>query len=175
MNKSPHIILVIGGQRSGKSELAERLALDASPTPTYIATCQPRDEELERRVAIHKARREGQGWITVEAETLAEAAPVVDGSILIDSATMLASNAFFAAGEDDRRALETVLADFDRFTERSFNSVIVVVSDEIGLGGVSENAMMRRFADLMGLFNRHIAEMSEKVYLTVAGIPLQIK
>ncbi len=175
MNKPATIILVIGGQRSGKSELAEKLTLQASPSPVYIATCRPLDEEMERRVETHRKRREGQGWTTVESETLAGAGLVSGRSVLIDSATMLASNAFFAANEDDAEALRTVIDDFDRFVEQSHDSLIVVVSDEIGLGGVSGNIMTRRFADMIGLFNRHIAEAAVSVYLTVAGIPLQIK
>lgn len=175
MNKPADIVLVTGGQRSGKSELAEKMALDNSPCPVYIATCRPMDAEMERRVALHKVRREGWGWSTVELLSLAEALPMPGDTILIDSATMLASNAFFAAGEDEMKALEQVCSDFDAFVESSPGARIIVVSDEIGLGGIAANAMMRRFADLQGLFNRHLAEASREVYLTVAGIPIKIK
>ncbi len=94
MNRQSHIILVTGGQRSGKSENAERLALDLSPTPVYIATCTPMDEEMERRVEIHRKRREGQGWTTIEAPDLDSVPPLPGATVLIDSATMLASNSF---------------------------------------------------------------------------------
>lgn len=175
MNQSSRIILVTGGQRSGKSETAERMALEASTSPVYIATCRPMDAEMERRVALHRERREGRGWTTVEATELSAAGAMPGATVLIDSATMLASNAFFACGEDQTRALEAVKADFDSFIERSAGSTIIVVSDEIGLGGVSANAMTRHFTDLQGLFNRHIAEAATEVYLTVSGIPVKIK
>ena len=175
MNRQSHIILVTGGQRSGKSENAERLALDLSPTPVYIATCTPMDEEMERRVEIHRKRREGQGWTTIEAPDLDSVPPLPGATVLIDSATMLASNSFLEYREDDNAALAHLSAAFDAFTSRSDGATIIVVTDEIGLGGVSSNALARRFTDLLGLFNRYLAEMASDVYFSVSGIPVKIK
>lgn len=175
MIHSSRIILVTGGQRSGKSEIAERMALDLSPSPVYIATCTPMDEEMEQRVAIHRKRREGQGWTTVEAPSLNEAPSLPDATVLIDSATMLASNSFFAHDNDDSAALADISDAFDSFVVRSAGATIIVVTDETGLGGVSPNAIARRFTDLLGLFNRHMAEMASEVYFSVSGIPVKIK
>lgn len=173
--KSPLLILVTGGQRSGKSESAEQMALARSAHPVYIATCVAADEEMERRVAIHRRRREGQGWSTIEAPSLADVAPMPGATVLIDSATMLASNTFFALGEDDGEALGRLTADLDAFLARSPGATVIVVSDEIGLGGIGADATTRRFTDLMGLFNRHMAAAASQVYLVVAGIPMKIK
>ncbi|MBD5347442.1 MAG: bifunctional adenosylcobinamide kinase/adenosylcobinamide-phosphate guanylyltransferase [Bacteroides sp.] len=175
MNRPLRIILITGGQRSGKSEIAERMALESSANPVYVATCKPLDEEMIRRVDVHKARREGCGWTTVEALTLAEVGSVAGKTVLIDSATMLASNAFFACGENESEALAAAVADFDKFVALASDATIIIVSDEIGLGGVSGNVMTRRFTDLQGLFNRHIAELSTDVFFIVSGIPVKIK
>lgn len=172
---SPQIILILGGQRSGKSEMAEEMALERSDTPVYIATCVPADEEMDRRIDRHRRRREGLGWSLIESPVLAPISLPEGSTAMIDSATMLASNAFFASGEDGEAALAAAIADLDTFLDRNPSATTIIVSDEVGLGGVSGNAMTRQFADLQGLFNRHIARRADEVIMTVAGIPVKIK
>ncbi len=166
------IIMVTGGQRSGKSLFAERLTLDRTQAPVYMATAEARDEEFLDRVRRHQARR-GDNWTTIEAQTGLHAHDVTGRHVLVDCVTMLATNYFFACGEDIDRALEAICDDIDRLTaqEASF----VFVTNEIGLGGISGNALQRRFTDLLGFVNKYLADKADTVYFMVSGIPLKIK
>lgn len=167
------IILVTGGQRSGKSEFSEKLALEHSDTPVYLATARVADDEFRERVRKHKARR-GPNWSTIEEEIFLSRHDLSQKTVLIDCVTMWVTNVFFASGEDVMASLEKLKSEFDRFTDHH-DAVYIFVSNEIGSGGVSPNAMTRRFTDLQGWFNQYIAAHADEVYLTVSGIPLKIK
>lgn len=171
------LILITGGQRSGKSEMAERLALELSDAPVYIATATvtPSDTEMERRVAAHKARR-GPRWTSVE-EPLSparHAGNIAGRTVLVDCLTLWATNLFFANEDDDRAAFEAFSREFDALLDAGCGNIILV-TNEIGLGGISPNAMQRRFTDLQGRVNRLVAERADSVYLMISGIPLHIK
>lgn len=169
------VVLILGGQRSGKSEAGEEMALSLSDSPIYVATCVPADAETDERIERHRLRRAGHGWQLIESTFLSGIKLQSEGVALIDSGTMLASNAFFACGEDVDKALAAVCSDFDAFLSGNPDETIIIVSDEVGLGGVSPNAMARAFSDLQGLFNRHMASRADEVYMTVAGITVKIK
>lgn len=166
------IILVTGGQRSGKSEFSEKLALENSETPVYLATAHVIDDEFRERVRIHQQRR-GSNWSTIEEEINLSSHDMTGKTVLIDCVTMWVTNVFFNNGEDVSVSLNILKDEFDRFT--SHDAVYIFVSNEIGSGGVSPNAMTRKFTDIQGWFNQHIAAHADEVYLTVAGIPLKIK
>lgn len=171
------LILITGGQRSGKSEMAERLALELSDAPVYIATATvtPGDTEMERRVAAHKARR-GPRWTSVE-EPLSPAryaGNIAGRTVLVDCLTLWATNLFFANEDDDMAAFEAFSHEFDALLAAGCGNLILV-TNEIGLGGISPNAMQRRFTDLQGRVNRLAAERADSVYLMISGIPLHIK
>lgn len=171
MEKS-EIILITGGQRSGKSALSEKLALEHSGNPVYIATAEVRDDEFRHRVRLHRERR-GQQWTTFE-EPLHPSRPGLSGrSVLLDCVTMWATNAFFLHKEDVEATLAFLKEEFDRFV--SPPGTYIFVSNEIGSGGIGATAMQRAFTDLQGWFNQYIASRADEVYLTVAGIPLKIK
>lgn len=171
MNNSK-IILITGGQRSGKSALSERLALQHSDHPVYIATAEALDEEFEKRVRLHRQRR-GPQWTTIE-ERLDPASLGLSGrTVLLDCVTMWATNTFFANNDDVTAALDYLKDNFDRLVR--LPGVYIFVSNEIGSGGTSANAMQRAFTDLQGWFNQYIAARADEVYLTVAGIPVKIK
>ncbi len=164
--------LVLGGARSGKSTYAEGLAKGHDGPLIYIATAEAYDGEMSTRIAAHVARR-GPAWQTVEepielAGAIAEAA--TSGCfILVDCLTLWLSN--LVLGEHDIAA----------HTERLLASVagcdasLVLVSNEVGLGIVPENALARRFRDEAGILNQKIAAVSERVVLVTAGLPLQLK
>ena len=86
---------------------------------------------------------------------------------------MLATNYFFASGEDIDKALEAICDDIDRLTAQ--DASFVLVTNEIGLGGISGNALQRRFTDLLGFVNKYLAEKADIVFFMVSGIPLKIK
>ena len=171
------IILITGGQRSGKSSYAEQLALSLSPTPVYLATAHIWDEEFRDRVRRHQERR-GAQWTNIEEERLLSSHDVTGRVVLIDCVTLWLTNFFFDAStsghEPDVDAiLATVKDEFDRFTAQ--DATFIFVTNEIGSGGVSENALQRKFTDLEGWMNQYIARQAEEVVLMVSGIPVKIK
>lgn len=167
------IIMITGGQRSGKSRIAERMVLDLSPTPVYIATARVWDDEFRRRVDLHKQRR-GPEWTTYEEPLHVESIPLtVSDTVLFDCVTLWATNWFFECGEDADRALAEMKSRVEKLVARCHT--IVFVTNEIGLGGVAENSMQRRFTDLQGLINQYIAEIADEVHLAVSGIDVRIK
>lgn len=171
------IILITGGQRSGKSAFAERLALTLSDHPVYIATAHIWDEEFKHRVDIHKKRR-GCQWTNIEEERFLGDIHIYNKVALIDCITLWCTNFYFDASEesdsqDIEKVLERVKHEFDKFTDQ--DATFIFVTNEIGSGGVSDNAIQRRFTDLLGWMNQYVASKADEVYLTVSGIPVKIK
>ncbi|MBP5170607.1 MAG: bifunctional adenosylcobinamide kinase/adenosylcobinamide-phosphate guanylyltransferase [Bacteroidales bacterium] len=165
------IILVTGGQRSGKSAYAEQLALTLSSHPVYVATAHVWDEEFRQRVGKHRARR-GPQWENIEEERSLSRIDLREKVAVIDCITLWCTNFLYDLQEVDR-ALEALKAEFDRFTDQ--DAVFIFVSNEIGSGGVSDNALQRRFTDLQGWMNQYVASRADEVVLMVSGIPLKIK
>ena len=165
------IILITGGQRSGKSQQAEQLALSLSATPVYLATAHIWDEEFQERVRKHQERR-GPQWTNIEEEKLLSRHDVSDRVVVIDCVTLWLTNFFFENNDVDR-TLETVKGEFDRFTSQ--DATFIFVTNEIGSGGVSENAIQRKFTDLEGWMNQYIAAKADEVLFMVSGIPMKIK
>ena len=165
--------MVTGGQRSGKSVFAEQLALRLSPHPTYLATARVLDKEMERRVAIHKRRR-GDVWKNMEAPLLVDRFSFKeDDVVLIDCLTMWATNWFFEQNEDVDSAVSSLRQQIGWLI--SNDAVFIIVTNEMGLGGISSNAMQRKFADMQGEINQYVASIADEVYMTVSGIPVKIK
>ena len=165
------IILITGGQRSGKSRQAEELALSLSEQPVYLATAHIWDDEFRERVNIHQQRR-GPQWTTIEEERWLSRHDVSGRVVVIDCVTLWLTN-FFTETSDVQQTLETAKAEFDRFTAQE--ATFIFVTNEIGSGGVSDNALQRRFTDLEGWMNQYIAQQADEVVLMVSGIPVRIK
>ena len=180
------IILVTGGQRSGKSTYAEKMALDLSGDNkcVYMATAKVWDDEFAKRVALHKQRR-GEQWVNIEEEKFLSKHNVAGKVVLVDCVTLWSTNFFFeistsseneSSGEKGnvvKRSLEAVKDEFDKFTQQ--DATFVFVTNEIGLSGVSENKIQRQFTDLLGWLNQYIASKADDVYFMVSGIPIKIK
>lgn len=171
------IILITGGQRSGKSQYAESMALSLSDNPVYIATAHVWDEEFKERVEKHQQRR-GPQWENIEEERNLGSIYIYNKVALIDCLTLWATNFFFAESSEDYipdvdKCLEEIKAEFDKFTNQ--DATFIFVTNEIGNGGVSGNAIQRRFTDLLGWLNQYVAKKADEVYLTVCGIPVKIK
>jgi adenosyl cobinamide kinase/adenosyl cobinamide phosphate guanylyltransferase len=161
------ITLVLGGARSGKSAVAERLA-DALPAPlTYLATAvvDPSDDDFAARVAAHRDRRPAD-WTTVESgPALPAALSGIAGSVLVDAlGTWVAAAPDFAVDTD---GLCAVL--------RKRVGDTIVVSDEVGLGVHPETEVGRRFRDVLGGVNQAVSDVADRVLLVVAGrvLPLE--
>jgi adenosylcobinamide kinase/adenosylcobinamide-phosphate guanylyltransferase len=172
------IVLITGGQRSGKSEYAERMALSLSDKPVYMATAHVWDEEFRQRVLRHQERR-GPQWTNIEEEQLLSRHQLTGRVILIDCLTLWCTNFFFdnskTASEQPTvdEVLRAVKQEFDRLTAQE--ATFIFVTNEIGLGGVSPDAIQRRFTDLMGWMNQYVASRADEVILMVSGIPVKIK
>jgi adenosylcobinamide kinase/adenosylcobinamide-phosphate guanylyltransferase len=165
-------VLVLGGARSGKSAFGERLVGESGLSPIYVATAEPRDAEMAERIAAHQARR-GPAWrivdepLELEAALEREAAP--DRVILVDCLTLWLSNLMEA--EADIAARTDALCE----TVRGLPGLVVLVSNEIGLGLVPDNSLGRAFRDAQGRLNQQVAAVAEKVVFVAAGLPLVLK
>lgn len=166
------IILITGGQRSGKSSEAERMALSLAANPVYVATAHVWDDEFRERVRRHQERR-GQQWTNIEEETHLSRHDLSGRVAVIDCVTLWLTNFFFANDSDVDKSLAQAKDEFDRFTSR--DATYIFVTNEIGSGGVSENAIQRKFTDLEGWMNQYIASKADEVILMVSGIPVKIK
>lgn len=166
------IILITGGARSGKSSHAERLALSLSPNPVYLATSRIWDEEFRQRVLRHQANR-GPEWTNIEEEKKLSRHPLEGRVVLIDCVTLWCTNYFFDLEADTDKALTAVKAEFDRLTQQ--DATFIFVTNEIGMGGTSENLIQRKFTDMQGWMNQYIASRANRVILMVSGIPVKVK
>lgn len=188
------IILITGGQRSGKSTKAEELALSLSSSPVYLATAHVWDDEFRLRVQKHQERR-GPEWTNIEEEIQLSKHDLSGRVVVIDCVTLWLTNLISIEhetslavpsdqaerdilGKAKRQSraehyLAQAKAEFDAFTAP--DATYIFVTNEIGSGGVSTNALQRRFTDLQGWMNQYIAQKADEVILMVSGIPVKIK
>lgn len=166
------LTLVLGGACSGKSRFAEGLIATLDPPWIYLATAEAYDAEMAQRIGDHQSRRDAR-WVT--HETPRNLAATVDTlgtqrqPILIDCLTLWLSN-IMLAGEDIILGMDQLVAALARA-----KGPIVVVSNEVGLGIVPDNALARRFRDAQGRLNQQVAAMADQVVLVAAGLPLILK
>lgn len=165
------LVLVTGGARSGKSRRAELRTLSFPGRPTYIATAEALDSEMKERIAHHRARR-GPNWNLREAplELVAALSDTDgDGPRLVDCLTLWLSNVMHANRNwrDETSRLVGALA---RQT-----APVVLVTNEVGLGIVPDNALARAFRDAAGFVNQRIAEAADEVEFIVSGLPIRVK
>ena len=167
------IILITGGQRSGKSTKAEELALSLSNNPVYLATAHIWDDEFRLRVQKHQERR-GPEWTNIEEEIQLSKHDLTGRVVVIDCVTLWLTNLISSQQEivvDD--LLAQAKAEFDAFTTP--NATYIFVTNEIGSGGVSVDAVQRHFTDLQGWMNQYIATRADQVILLISGIPIRVK
>lgn len=166
------IILITGGARSGKSSYAEELALKLSEHPIYMATARIWDEEFRQRVQKHQERR-GPEWTNIEEDKYLSKYKVEGSVVLIDCVTLWCTNFFFDHQSSVKEALDEAKQEFDLFTKQ--DATFIFVTNEIGLGGTSENLIQRKFTDMQGWMNQYIASKADEVTLMVCGIPVKVK
>ena len=166
------IILITGGQRSGKSIYAQKIALSLSANPIYLATSAVWDEEHRQRIERHKRDR-GTEWTNIEELKDLQNVDVTNRVVVIDCVTLWSTNFFSETNGDVDLSLAAITERFEAFTQQ--NATFIFVTNELGLGGTSNNDLQRRFTDLLGWVNQHIAAASDEVVLMVSGIPVYIK
>ena len=170
------VTLITGGARSGKSAHALTLAQQASGARRFfIATAEALDDEMRERIAHHRAGRSAD-FATIE-EPIAIGAVLLELTsradvVVVDCLTLWISNLLMT-----RRSDEEILAEARGLADAMAGApfATIVVTDEVGAGIVPENAMARRFRDLLGWTNQTLAQAAERVLLMVAGYPLRVK
>jgi adenosylcobinamide kinase/adenosylcobinamide-phosphate guanylyltransferase len=165
------VILITGGARSGKSTRAEARTREFSGKPVYIATAEALDQEMHERIARHRARR-GTGWL--ERETPLELVAALEetdgaGARLVDCLTLWLSNLLHANRDFAQEAARLAHA------LKEQRSPVVLVTNEVGLGIVPDNALAREFRDAAGLLNQMVARVADEVEFVVAGLPMRVK
>jgi adenosylcobinamide kinase/adenosylcobinamide-phosphate guanylyltransferase len=165
------IILITGGQRSGKSEKAEALALSLSANPVYMATAHVWDDEFYQRVKRHQERR-GPQWTNIEEEIQLSRHNLTGRVVVVDCVTLWLTNYLYLNNDVDE-ALAAAKSEFDRLAKQ--DATLIFVTNEIGSGGTSDNAAQRTFTDLQGWMNQYIAQRADEVYFMVSGIEMKIK
>lgn len=172
MADARYLSLILGGARSGKSRHAEAAAKAGGLPCVYVATAEAGDAEMAERIARHRARR-GADWATIEAphELPDVIAAQSNGmrTLLVDCVTLWLSNRLLA-GADLEAETAALLAALGRARGR-----VILVSNEVGLGIVPDNALARQFRDAQGLCNQRIAAVADEVVLMAAGLPLRLK
>ena len=189
-NSGAQLILVLGGARSGKSTFAEKLAASSDRSVAFIATATASDEEMQARIARHRAERP-QAWHTIEepldlAGAVQRASALAD-VLLLDCLTLWTSNWLIQQpgfqwdepvtpgtlfGEHALKEIETMLRVLRALPA---HQTLIIVSNEVGMGLVPEYPLGRAYRDTLGYVNQRVARAAERVYLLVAGIAIDLK
>jgi adenosylcobinamide kinase/adenosylcobinamide-phosphate guanylyltransferase len=188
---SRELILILGGARGGKSSYAEELAERFGEGVLYVATAQAGDEEMKARIAAHRWERPSS-WRTVEASggvgqvvRAALAAQPAD-AVILDCLTLLVSNVILEGrwlseedfdGVDETAAQQRVEAEINELlgAYRAEDVPWIVISNEVGWGLVPPYLLGRTYRDLLGRANRRLAALADRVYLMIAGLPVNVK
>lgn len=174
MHPMPEVTYVTGGARSGKSAYALQLA-EPYGLRVFIATAEAFDDEMRVRIDRHRDER-ADTFITIEEPLHLDRAlaslPEGTGVVLVDCLTVWLGNMMHHLGDD-----EAIAARIDALLEvlEAPPCDVILVSNEVGMGIVPENAMARRFRDLAGTINRRVAERSSRAFLLCSGLPLALK
>ncbi len=190
------IILVTGGVRSGKSSYAQRLVSQYGDNVRYIATAESKDKEMEKRIILHRQNRP-QSWKTVEEpiylsklliagdshHPFIENQTTEEVATLIDCITLWTSNLLLQKDEQDkelwetengRKRVEKMIDDFLNALT-SYHYPVIIVTNEVGWGGIEMSTLGRVYQDILGWTNQKIAKTADEVYMVVSGVPIQIK
>ena len=163
---------ISGGQRSGKSRYAQDLALQLSPTPVYLATSRAWDDDHRQRIARHVADRDAH-WTTLEEEKYLSRLDLSGRTVVLDCVTLWLTNFFADAEYDVDTALQQAKAEFDLLRQQ--DCTLLVISNELGMGLHATTEAGRKFTDLQGWLNQHIAQRADRAIFMVSGLPLVVK
>ncbi|MFV0290231.1 MAG: bifunctional adenosylcobinamide kinase/adenosylcobinamide-phosphate guanylyltransferase [Mangrovibacterium sp.] len=167
------IHFITGGQRSGKSSYAQKLALAKTSNPVYLATARIWDDDFKARVRRHQNDR-GAEWTNLEIPVHIVQAEIENRVVVLDCITLWLTNLFF---DHQTASVDEIFTLAQNELKQLFekNTQLLIISNEIGMGGHAENEVARRFTDLQGWTNQFIASIADEVTLMISGIPLKIK
>ncbi|HLZ86234.1 MAG TPA: bifunctional adenosylcobinamide kinase/adenosylcobinamide-phosphate guanylyltransferase [Puia sp.] len=172
LQKRARLIFITGGARSGKSRYAQELALRQSDTPFYIATARIWDTDFRRRVDSHQQERDHR-WALLEEEKWLSRLPLGGKVAVIDCVTLWITNFFSDLRYDVDACLDACKQEIDALLQQ--DTVLLVISNEIGMGLHADTESGRKFIDLQGWINQSIAARADEVIFMVSGIPLKVK
>ena len=172
LNTMAKITFITGGTRSGKSSFAQELAEKNSNNPVYLATARVWDEDFKNRIKRHQNDR-GNNWKTIEEEKNIDKLELKNKTILLDCVTLWLTNIFHDNEYDIEKSVTEAKKIWNNFIQQDFE--LFVVSNELGMSVHPENEAARKFTDLQGWMNQHIASSATNVYLMISGINTKIK
>ncbi|SHG05047.1 adenosylcobinamide kinase /adenosylcobinamide-phosphate guanylyltransferase [Flavobacterium micromati] len=167
------IVLITGGERSGKSSYAENLAKELSEKPMYVATARKWDNDFQKRIDRHQKDRNEQ-WMTIEKEKHLSEIDFSGKVAVVDCVTLWLTNFFVDTKNDVPLCLKQAKAEFDAIAKQE-NATIIIVTNEIGMGVHADTLIGRKFTELQGWMNQYIAKNATTVVLMISGIPVTIK
>lgn len=165
-------VFITGGQRSGKSTYAQNRALALTDQPVYLATSRVWDDDHRQRIVRHQKDRDSR-WTNVEEEKYLHQHDFTGRVVLLDCITLWLTNLFFDNDGDVEKSLAEAKAIIDALLLQ--DCILIAVTNEIGMGGISENHVQRKFTDLQGWCNQYLASKADEVVLMVSGIPVCVK
>lgn len=166
------VIFITGGARSGKSRHAQGLALKWSANPIYVATARKWDGDFQDRIRRHQQERDDR-WSSIEEEKHISGLDLKGRVVVIDCVTLWITNFFIDLKNDIDAVLEACKKEVDDLCRQE--AVLIIISNEIGMGVHAETEIGRKFTDLQGWVNQYIAAKADTVILMVSGIPLTVK
>lgn len=166
------IYYITGGERSGKSSYAQVLALSLSDSPIYIATSRHWGGDHTERIDRHKADRDDR-WTSIEEEKNISNVVSSNDVVVIDCVTLWLTNYFVDTKNDVQQSLAFAKAEFDKLA--TIEASIIIISNEIGMGVHAQTEVGRKFTELQGWVNQHIAKRADKATFMVSGIPMTLK
>lgn len=166
------IYYISGGERSGKSSYAQKLAEDLSSAPYYLATSRIWDKDFQKRVDRHVSDRD-ERWTTLEEEKFLSTVIPQESVVVIDCVTLWLTNFFVDTKYDVEKSLGLAKEEIKKLQE--LDATIIIISNEIGMGIHSEHESGRKFTELQGWTNQAIAKVADKATFMVSGLPLHLK
>lgn len=163
---------ITGGERSGKSSYAENLALSLSNSPKYIATSRIWDEDHQKRIDRHISDRDNR-WTSIEEEKELAKHIKPNETVVIDCVTLWLTNFFVDTKNNIEQSLELAKQELDKLID--INANIIIISNEIGMGVHAQTEIGRKFTELQGWINQHIAKNADQATCMISGIPLKLK
>ncbi|MCL7763868.1 bifunctional adenosylcobinamide kinase/adenosylcobinamide-phosphate guanylyltransferase [Polaribacter sp. Z014] len=163
---------ISGGERSGKSSYAQKMAEDISKTPFYLATSRIWDDDFKRRVERHISDRD-ERWTTIEEEKNISSVISKNTTVVIDCVTLWLTNFYVDTNYDTQECLKLAKQEIEKLTEIDAN--IIIISNEIGMGLHATTESGRKFTELQGWVNQFIAKKANKATFMVSGLPLKLK
>ncbi|MCT4698917.1 bifunctional adenosylcobinamide kinase/adenosylcobinamide-phosphate guanylyltransferase [Tenacibaculum haliotis] len=163
---------ISGGERSGKSSYAQKLAESLSETPFYLATSRIWDADFKKRVDRHVSDRD-ERWTTIEEEKNISTVIDKNTTVVVDCVTLWLTNFYVDTKNDVQQSLKLAKEEIDKLLK--IDATIIIISNEIGMGLHADTEIGRKFTELQGWVNQYIAKKANKATFMVSGLPLTLK